>query len=81
MVCLRNISIITLHKGDDDDDDDDVDDNNNNNNNNNNEIIGTDVLEKVNSCGVSVNRNVGRTINLRDSNLSALNVVEENLEG
>jgi hypothetical protein len=28
-VCLRNISIHTLHKGDDDDDDDD---NNNNNN-------------------------------------------------
>ena len=32
MVCLRNICINTLHKGDDDDDDDD--DNNNNNNNN-----------------------------------------------
>jgi hypothetical protein len=31
MVCLRNICINTLHKGDDDDDDDD--DNNNNNNN------------------------------------------------
>jgi len=30
IVCLRNISINTLHKGDDDDDDDD--DNNNNNN-------------------------------------------------
>jgi hypothetical protein len=36
MVCLRNICINTLHKGDDDDDDDD--DNNNNNNNNNNVI-------------------------------------------
>ena len=35
MVCLRNICINTLHKGDDDDDDDDDDDNNNNNNNNN----------------------------------------------
>ena len=35
MVCLRNICIITLHKGDNDDDDDDDDDNNNNNNNNN----------------------------------------------
>jgi len=34
MVCLRNISVDTLHKGDTDDDDDD--DNNNNNNNNNN---------------------------------------------
>ena len=32
MVCLRNICINTLHKGDDDDDDDDDDDNNNNNN-------------------------------------------------
>jgi hypothetical protein len=38
MVCLRNICINTLHKGDKgkDDDDDDDDDNNNNNNNNNN---------------------------------------------
>ena len=37
MVCLRNISVDTLHKGDteDEDDDDDDDDNNNNNNNNN----------------------------------------------
>jgi hypothetical protein len=34
MVCLRNIYINTLHKGDNDVDDDD--DNNNNNNNNNN---------------------------------------------
>jgi len=33
MVCLRNIIINTLHKGDDDDDDDDDDNNNNNNNN------------------------------------------------
>jgi len=38
MVCLRNRSVDTLHKGntEDDDDDDDDDDNNNNNNNNNN---------------------------------------------
>ena len=36
MVCLRNICINTLHKGDNDDDDDDDDDNNNNNINNNN---------------------------------------------
>jgi hypothetical protein len=35
MVCLRNISVDTLHKGDSEDDDDE---NNNNNNNNNNEI-------------------------------------------
>ena len=34
MVCIRNICINTLHKGDNDDDDDDNDDNNNNNNNN-----------------------------------------------
>jgi len=34
MVCLRNVSVDTLHKGDTEDDDDD--DNNNNNNNNNN---------------------------------------------
>jgi hypothetical protein len=34
MVCLRNISVDTLHKGDTEDNDDD--DNNNNNNNNNN---------------------------------------------
>jgi hypothetical protein len=42
MVCLRNISVDTLHKGDtedDDDDDDDDDDNNNTNNNNNNNNI------------------------------------------
>jgi hypothetical protein len=36
VVCLRNISVDTLHKGDPDDDDDD--DNNNNNNNNNNTL-------------------------------------------
>jgi hypothetical protein len=36
LLCLRNISLDTLHKGDTDDDDDDDDDNNNNNNNNNN---------------------------------------------
>ena len=30
MVCLRNICVNTLHKGDNDDGDDDDDDNNNN---------------------------------------------------
>jgi len=35
MVCLRNISLDTLHKGDTEDDEDDDDDDNNNNNNNN----------------------------------------------
>jgi hypothetical protein len=38
MVCLGNMCVDTLHKGDNKDDDDD-DDNNNNNNNNNNIII------------------------------------------
>jgi hypothetical protein len=33
MVCLRNISVDTLHKGDTEDDDDDGDDDDNNNNN------------------------------------------------
>jgi len=33
MVCLRNIRVDTLHKGDIDDDDDDDDDDNNHNNN------------------------------------------------
>jgi hypothetical protein len=32
MVCLRNISVDTLHKGDTDYDNDDDDNNNNNNN-------------------------------------------------
>jgi hypothetical protein len=32
MVCLRNISVDTLHKGDTEDDDDDDDNNSNNNN-------------------------------------------------
>jgi len=36
MVCLWNISVDTLHKGDTEDDDDD---NNNNNNNNNNIVV------------------------------------------
>ena len=46
MVCLRNISVDALHKGDteeDDDDDDDDDDNNNNNNNNNNTLESANV--------------------------------------
>jgi len=35
VVCLRNICINTLHKGDNDDDDYDDDDDDDNNNNNN----------------------------------------------
>jgi len=46
MICLGNICINTLHKGDNDDDDDD--NNNNNNNNNTTAIFGTaHVLRKV----------------------------------
>jgi len=41
MVCLRSISVDTLHKGDTDDDDDDA----NNNNNNNNNLIATFPLD------------------------------------
>jgi hypothetical protein len=43
MVCLRNICVNTLHKGDSDDDDD----NNNNNNNNNNISIKVDKIKLV----------------------------------
>jgi hypothetical protein len=39
MVCLRKISVDTLHKGDTEDDIDDDDYDNNNNNNNNNRVI------------------------------------------
>ena len=46
MVCLRNICINTLHKGDNDDDDDD---NNNNNNNNNSANAGTSDIDTINS--------------------------------
>jgi hypothetical protein len=39
MVCLRNISVDTLHKGDTEDDYDDDDDDNNNNNNNTSKVL------------------------------------------
>jgi hypothetical protein len=39
MVCLRNISVDTLHKGDTIDDDDDDDDDDDKNNNNNTDIL------------------------------------------
>ena len=42
IVCLRNISINTLHKGDDDNDDD-----NNNDNNNNNTVHTVDYRQSV----------------------------------
>jgi hypothetical protein len=46
MVCLRNVSVDTLHKGDNDDDDDD----DNNNNNNNNRVIGLYRFQKNKGC-------------------------------
>ena len=47
MVCLGNMCMDTLHKGDndDDDDDDDDDDNNNNNNNNSTKALQTAILD------------------------------------
>jgi len=55
MVCLRNISVDTLHKGDtDDDDDDDYD-----NNNNNNVLVGGNLKERENLEDVGAN---GRTV-------------------
>jgi hypothetical protein len=54
IVCLRNISINTLYKGDDDDDDDDNDndddDDDNNNNNNNNKETPIPVTVKSKAC-------------------------------
>jgi len=49
MVCLRNISVDTLHKGDteEDDDDDDDDNNSNNNNNNNNNLKYKDLTIEI----------------------------------
>jgi hypothetical protein len=44
MVCLRNISVDTLHKGDTEDDNDNVNNNNNNNNNNNKAIINSNLM-------------------------------------
>ena len=46
MICLRNICINTLHKGDNVDDDDDDDDNNNNNNNNKFATVGPACLRE-----------------------------------
>ena len=45
MVCLMNICINTLHKGDDDDDDDDY--NNSSNNNNNNKLHRHPIEQRV----------------------------------
>jgi hypothetical protein len=56
MVCLRNISVDTLHKGDTDDDDDNNDNNNKYNNNNNSKnrpntgLLSSVVLHKFEIC-------------------------------
>ena len=52
MVCLGNICINTLHKGDNDDDDDD--DNNNNNNNNNSLCCIINLINSLNLQSKSV---------------------------
>ena len=57
IVCLRNISINTLQKGDDDDDDDD----DNNNNNNNKYHLGTGIrIDLVNPLPVVRGEYLGR---------------------
>ena len=59
MVCLKNICINTLHKGDNDDDDDDDNDNDNddndndNNNNNNNNLLFSYVVWAIHILSVS----------------------------
>jgi len=52
MVCLRNVSVDTLHKGDTEDDD--YDDNNNNNNNNNNNFIANSYHIKFKNIGQQI---------------------------
>ena len=72
MVCLGNICINTVHKGDDDndDDDDDDDDNNNNNNNNNNSLSRYQVrqlyrIENLHPPGHSVTAVVFMTVYIK----------------
>ena len=52
MVCLRNMCINTLHKGDDDDDDDDDNDNNNNDNDDDNNNNNTNNTNNNNNSSV-----------------------------
>jgi hypothetical protein len=57
MVCLRNISVNTLHKGDTEDGDDD--DNNNNNSNNNKHLEGLSLPSGMTSTFIfSASQNV-----------------------
>ena len=60
MVCLRNISVDTLHKGDTDDDDDDDDNNNSSSNNRpNTGLLSNVVLHKFEICWSSFLHVVG----------------------
>ena len=59
MVCLRNICINTLHRGDNDNDDDDDDDDDNNNNN----TVGTSslswkIVSQQSSCNIMYARHM-----------------------
>jgi hypothetical protein len=54
MVCFRNISVDTLHKGDTEDDDDD----DNNNNNNNNSLIYMCVHAEISATKGKVDVNI-----------------------
>jgi hypothetical protein len=62
MVCLRNICINTLHKGNDDDDgdndDDNDNDNDNNNNNNNNKLIKDKLLASCSDRAIEYQRDI-----------------------
>ena len=49
MVCLRNMTVDTLHKGDTKDDDDDNDDDDDDNNNNNNKLNLVTLLLDINN--------------------------------
>jgi hypothetical protein len=55
MVCLRNISVDTLHKGDTEDDDDDDDNNNNNNNRNFTQFLLNGKVALPAVCGTAAN--------------------------
>ena len=67
MVCLRNICINTLHKGDDDDDDDDDNNNNNNNNNKNRQstnVKAQNIFHRQNNITCSIHCKYGRAATL-----------------
>ena len=73
IVCLRNMSINTLHKGDDDDDD--------NNNNNNNKAVHTDREVTANRPDIIIKNKKGKTCTLIDVAIPAdRNVVQKEEE-